>query len=1838
MTTLADKAILSGADNRPPMLEKEMYDSWKSIMKLYMLNRQHGRMILESFENGPLIWPSIEENGVTRPKKYSELSATEAIQADCDIKATNIILQGLPPEVYALVSNHKVAKELWARIQLLMQGTSLTKQERECKLYDEFDKFAYKKGETLRDFYLRFSLLLNDMNIYNMKLEQFQVNTKFLNTLPPEWSKFVIDVKLIRDLHTTNVDQLHAYLGQHEFHANEKGDDPIDAINHMMSFLNAVVTSRYPTTNNQLRNSSNPRQQATINNGRVTLQPIQGRQTSLAAGTSRTYTPGTSRSNSGKQRTIISQESGQILHEEELTFFADLGIPKGQATQTVITHNATYQADDLDIYDSDCDELNTAKVSLMANLSHYGSDALAESNVVNHSKTEITSDINIIPYSQYAIESQQAAINLENTSVNNTLTTELKRYKEQVKVLKEGQNIDLKSKDNASDSCEQSVKIDHLKQTISEHLKEKESLMQTVTLLKNEFKKEESRNIEREIALEHKIKQLDNIVYKIGQSAKTVHMLTKPQFFYDHTTKQALAFWSQIYVPPSDHSPSSTTTKVEVPKELPKVSMVNMSLKRLKHHLASFDKVVKERTTATAITEGTWEFEHTKAYFRDEIIPFVKALKYIFNNFDQYLIDELTEVQNVFHQMEQAVEQHRLESKTFEVKMNQVLNENERLLEQVMSKDIVNIIMNSYVNNASVNVHECVKCLNLETELLNKKDFVKKDIYDKLDNSVSNQSAPSLDQLFELNELKAQSQEKDTVIKKLKERIKTLSGKMNEDKIKKDLEEIETINIELNHRSAKISDLNASLQEKVLVITTLKDDLWKLKGKSLADNDITNHPSDPEMLKIDMEPITPKLLNKRIAHSAYIMHTQEEAAVLRDLVDYVKAKYPLDQTLDYAYRYTKLIQELLTNISKTCPSINNSGEKFVAVTPKNKDKRVKFSEPVTSSGNTKTTSSSNLVSNKPALSSTRVRPSTSASGSQPSGNTKKDKILRSSSSTLKNKVEAHPRTVKSSLKNKNSFVEPKGNENVKHSKNNANSKPLCVKCNGCMLFDNHDLCVLNFINNVNAHNKSKSVTKSSKKKVWKPIGKVFTNIGYIWRPTGRTFTIVGNACPLTRITTTTEVPLRKPTALENETPKPVVTLIYSRKPRKSKTNVPVSKSKVPKSISANKKEPSQSRGSIVSNVPSSSLDECMSSKLFSGDYQIGNVTISRVYYVEGLGHSLFSVGQFCDSNLKVAFRQHTCFIRNLEGVDLLTGSRGNNLYTLSLGDMMASSPISRHGLVRGLPKLKFKKDHLCSACAMGKSKKKPYKSKSKDTNQEKLYLLHMDLCGPMRVASINGKKYILVVVDDYSRFTWVKCLRSKDEAPDFIIKFLKMIQVRLKTPVRRIRTDNGIEFVNQTLREYYEKFGISHEISVARSPQQNGVVERRNRTLIEAARTMLIYAKAPLFLWAEAVATACYTQNRSIICLRHGKTPYELLHDKLPDLSFFHVFGALCYLTDDSENLGKLQPKADIDFDELTAMASEHSSSGPALHKITPATIGLGLPLFDELLTPSPSVDYPATEVVAPIHEVVAPVPAVLTGSHSSTNVDQDAPSPCHSQTTPETQPLVISNDVEEDNHDIEVAHMGNDLYFGIPIPKIPSDQSLSSDSIHIIVNPDLQISEHNSKWTKDHPLENIIGELARPVSTRLQLHEQALFYYYDAFLTFVEPKTYKDALTQSCWIEAMQEELNEFERLEVWELVPRPDKVMVITLKWIYKVKLDELGESFTLVARLEAIRIFLAFAAHMNMVVYQLDLKTTFLNGNLREEVYVSQSDEFVDPDNPNHVYKLKKALYGLKQAPSA
>nr|GFA83012.1 retrovirus-related Pol polyprotein from transposon TNT 1-94 [Tanacetum cinerariifolium] len=387
-----------------------------------------------------------------------------------------------------------------------------------------------------------------------------------------------------------------------------------------------------------------------------------------------------------------------------------------------------------------------------------------------------------------------------------------------------------------------------------------------------------------------------------------------------------------------------------------------------------------------------------------------------------------------------------------------------------------------------------------------------------------------------------------------------------------------------------------------------------------------------------------------------------------------------------------------------------------------------------------------------------------------------------------------------------------------------------------------------------------------------------------------------------------------------------------------------------------------------------------------GDYKVGDTIISRVYYVDGLHHNLFLVGQFCDGGLEVAFRQHSCHIPNLDKVDLFQGSRTTNLYSISLNDMMFAPPVclltkasstkswlwhrrldnlnfgtlnelARKDLVRGLPLLKYDKDHLCPSCQLEKSKKASHPLKTENTNKEILSLLHMDLCGPVRTETINKKRHVLVIVDDYTRFGWVRFLRMKDETPAIFEKFLRNTQLALNATVRTVRTDNGIEFINKTLTDVFERVGITHQTSVPRSSPQNGVFERRNRTLMEAARTMLIFSKALLFLWAEAVATTCYTLNSSLIHTLYGKTYYELLKGKKPDLKYFRVFGSLCYPTNDYDDVGKLKAKVDIcifvgyaptkkayrvynsrtrkiqetihvTFDELTgAMTSEQSSS-----------------------------------------------------------------------------------------------------------------------------------------------------------------------------------------------------------------------------------------------------------------------------------------------------------------------
>nr|GEW42221.1 retrovirus-related Pol polyprotein from transposon TNT 1-94 [Tanacetum cinerariifolium] len=547
-----------------------------------------------------------------------------------------------------------------------------------------------------------------------------------------------------------------------------------------------------------------------------------------------------------------------------------------------------------------------------------------------------------------------------------------------------------------------------------------------------------------------------------------------------------------------------------------------------------------------------------------------------------------------------------------------------------------------------------------------------------------------------------------------------------------------------------------------------------------------------------------------------------------------------------------------------------------------------------------------------------------------------------------------------------------------------------------------------------------------------------------------------------------------------------------------------------------------------------------------GDLQWGNILITKVYFVEGLGHNLFSVGQLCDSDLEVAFRRNACFVRNLKGVDLLKGDHSTNLYTINLYEMTSASLIClmarasstkswlwhqrlshlnfdtrndlvRNDLVVGLLKFKYHKEHLCPSCEQGKSKRASHPPKPVPNSRRRLHLLPMDLCGPMRIASINGKRYVLVIVDDYSRCTWVHFLRSKDEAPKLIIKFLKRITVLLQSPVIIIRTDNGTEFKNQVLKEYFDTVGISHQMSFVQTPQQNGVVERRNRTLVEAARTIQISSGFDLTYAPSTITTQQPSEEPQV---RQSSTASTTIADTVPTLKNSSSHATIILIT--SQDVDELNPNAMIDGNTLVNPFVNSSTSAGA--------------------------------------------------SSSSQNVD---PSNMHT--------------------------------FYQPYP-------------------------HEFQWTKDHPLEQVIEEPSRPVLTRNQLRSDGDMCMYALSVSTMELKNVKEAMTDPAWIDLMQEEILQFKRLDVIRNKSR------LVVKGYHQEEGIDFEESFALVARMEAIRIFLAYVAHKLFTVFQIDVKTAFLHGSLKEDVYVCQPEGFIDAGHPSHVYKLKKALYGLKQAPRA
>ncbi|GJR46446.1 retrovirus-related pol polyprotein from transposon TNT 1-94 [Tanacetum coccineum] len=568
-----------------------------------------------------------------------------------------------------------------------------------------------------------------------------------------------------------------------------------------------------------------------------------------------------------------------------------------------------------------------------------------------------------------------------------------------------------------------------------------------------------------------------------------------------------------------------------------------------------------------------------------------------------------------------------------------------------------------------------------------------------------------------------------------------------------------------------------------------------------------------------------------------------------------------------------------------------------------------------------------------------------------------------------------------------------------------------------------------------------------------------------------------------------------------------------------------------------------------------------------GDYVQGNLMICYVYYVEGLGHNLFSVGQFCDGDFEVSFCSNTCYVWNLEGDDLLTGSRDSNLYTISIFEMAASSLVCLMSRATSTQSWLWHRrlSYLNFACEQGKSKKASLPPKLVPSIEYKLKLLHIDLCGPMRVTSINGKKYILVIVDNYSRYTWVYFLRTQHEAPDMIIDFINQVQRNLKAHILTIRTDNGTEFKNEKLRAFYAKLGIVHKTSIARTPQQNGVVKRRNCTLVEAARTLLIFSKTPDFLWTKAIATACFTRNHSIVHTRYNKTPYELIHGRKPNIQYFHMFGSLCYPTNDRDDLSKMKPKVDIGifigysesshgfhiynhqtkmimemihvkFDELTPMDSECNNSEPRINKMN----------FQDSSKDSQSVPSKTDldNLFGPLYEEYYAVSSPEMSDNSAANtLDNKNISSSSSIVVEEDEaPQIVSSSAEQvatepnsrvlnENADElvqeDIAEFDENVFYyppQTPIFKEAESSSIYQDSSNM--HEFHQTNRSTDKWTKNHLIEQVIGDPSKPVMTRRQLHTDAEVCMYELTMSTTEPKNIKEAMLDASWIESMQDEL----------------------------------------------------------------------------------------------------------------
>ncbi|KAJ9544768.1 hypothetical protein OSB04_024475 [Centaurea solstitialis] len=1863
-----------GSETKAPVLFKDEYELWVSRFKLYIRRKKDGDKILHSILHGPHPIPVTTLDGRQVPKEYSEMDVAERERFMIDVEAQNCLIQAIPNEIFRKLDSYdESAKSIWDQLQKIMMGSKVGNQMRVTNLMDRYENFRMKEDETLEETYDRFVELMNDMKKNNIIRSEMDYIVKFINNLSSDWKQFSRFVKQHKVLNELKVYEVYENLLLFEEEVNEiaaerKKKEKSEA--DSMALLaekekakkkvkkgKAKVLEVFEDEEEEDEDEYDEDERDQMLQSLLSLTEAYKKKYYNRSGSNnrrfstrggRGYNRNYMQSSQGYPPRVENQYVDRYATKKEEVVKdtpEKTEERKGQAGITCykcgktghIAKGCTTKMSKVELLRNKLElaEKQEQGLVLMADdeewLDYSDNDDQAQMCFMGLMEEESESDEEIESEGETSTVRSVSLADHNRKMLEVTTLIHDKNKELELVILKQTNEITdlLQQKEQLSSQCAQLQKSVNEFETIrAEHKSQKLEIdFLTISL------SVEKENVSK---LNKMISDLDFKLHKIGQTEHTI-FLNKQVEFRDYYSKEGLGYTNPNYL--------KKNLGVKNPNHLQKALKENAAFYDLTSMLMSkrFPSL-----KGFQMKEEFSEMQHMKLH--DPLYHDSKyhRVKFVYN--DDTLKIKSNSIKDdpvyfVYPESSNNIVKPYISTKELECKVSELEKQIEDL--KIQNSNLLTKSKNFlHWNTTDVDSEP----ISLVSEILN-------DLICNVSTSVENRNSSQDNSGSNQNLKEGVDDEQEKVV-----RVVNNKGYFEY----KEPSAMSTDDVEVPY------DFNSDNSKQPII-----DDISTAQSSSttptngLSSTDLSK--SDSELGESSKESKKQSLGNSEPVYSA----TRSKVCHFHDEISYLEKKHDKEK-----HSFQNTIKQLKTELSRQKCDTIFWNSKCVTLT-KNYDRLVERLS-IYEEGHHYAGKNQKIV-HTPVTHAyiNNVQFSQGVKSMLRKFQHHIDLKKQNPNMVIPEETEQVIPTVQPKLKPFDICTNPStGSSNsvsLENSRKKRSTKRTVKKLDFSMKYANSKFSVGNKLNSKNnVPSKFNSINKRSTS---------VSSVSHASRSSQNIHHTKSNFSTTLRSSVPTYVPFHASHKWYLD-------------------------SGCSKHMTGRKELLSNYREEYGGSVKFGNNE--MSPVVGHGDIVCKDITINNVAHVEGLNHNLFSIGKFCDKDLEVNFNKRRCAVRTEWGRELLVGTRKTNLYTIKLRHMLAKKSqclitqksshqsllwhrrlshlnyryldrLVKERLVSGIPMIKFEPDQLCSGCAQGKMKRASHPPKPEQGSKSPLSLIHMDLCGPMKTVSLAGRKYVLVIVDDYSRYTWTRFLKTKDETLNLIINFIKAVQVQLKLPVQTVRSDNGTEFKNQVLKGFYNSLGITQTFSAARTPEQNGVVERRNRTLVEAARSMLAQSQLPQYLWAEAVNTACYTQNRSIIHRRFGKTPYHVLFDRIPNIDYFKVFGCPCFVLNETENRGKFGPKSDemifivqlpiefltkksrvvyesvnVKFDPFAELSSNaDASTSTSSSSDPPATSSELDSLFEYFYD-----DLYGTNQISSSTVGISSTPSSSTTP--SSEVSPTSSIPCSDLpsivSSPSSSPIVMDTsnpDIIIDSHDQSSSH---EVVHNNSIPEGLELLSVHPTSTANLLEPTSVNNQtplpHTVKWTKDHPIDLIIGDPTSGVQTRAASANECNF---SVFLSNIEPTRVSDALQDSDWVTAMQEELNQFEALKVWRLVKLPESKSVIDTKWIFKNKKDanniivrnkarlvakgyrqqegiDYDETFAPVARLEAIRMFLAYAAYKDFTVFQMDVKTAFLYGHLKEEVYVAQPEGFVHKDHPDYVYVLDKALYGLKQAPRA